>query len=134
MLVGSNKNKEQESSNTFLFFVVYNHLPMLPEQARRERFLAYAETLSKRFQLGILANMQEKPLWVLWKPEQDHQGNIHKRPYSPRGYPASIYKPRQWASLANVLEALAIGNFAGIGVMLPAPFVLLDLDAREDRP
>ena len=43
-------------------FVVYNHVPMAAEQARRERFIAYAETLGKRFQTGILANMQEKPL------------------------------------------------------------------------
>lgn len=107
---------------------------MLPEQARRERFTAYAETLQKRFQTGILANMQDKPLWVLWKPETDGQGTIHKRPYSPQGYPASIYKPRQWASLNNVLEAVATGNFAGIGIMLPAPYVLIDKDARDAAP
>lgn len=106
---------------------------MSPE-TRKEHFSAYAEILHKRFQTGILANMQGKPLWVLWKPEHDEQGNVHKRPYTPRNYPASIYKPRQWSSLDNVLEAVATGNFAGIGSMLPAPFVLLDLDAREDRP
>jgi primase-polymerase (primpol)-like protein len=107
---------------------------MQPEQTRRERFTAYAETLQKRFQTGILANMQEKALWVVWKPERDTQGNIHKRPYSPRDYPTSIYKPRQWASLANVLEALATGKFAGIGVMLPPPLVLIDKDATLDAP
>jgi len=109
---------------------------MLPEQTRRERFTTYAETLSKRFQKGILKNMQDKPLWVLYKLEKDEQGNIHKRPYTPRGYPASIYKPRQWASLANVLEVLATGNFhvAGIGIMLPAPYVLIDKDATPDAP
>ena len=107
---------------------------MMPENQRRERFTAYAETLSKRFQTGILANMQEKPIWVLWKPEKDTQNNIHKRPYTPRNYPTSIYKPRQWASLDNVLEVLATGNFAGIGMMLPTPFVLIDLDMREASP
>ncbi len=107
---------------------------MLPEQNRRERFTAYAETLSKRFQTGILANLQERSLWVVWKPEQDTQGNIHKRPFTPKGYPASIYKPRQWASVDTVLEALATGNFAGIGVMLPAPYVLIDKDATEEAP
>jgi primase-polymerase (primpol)-like protein len=70
----------------------------------------------------------------LYKLEQDERGNIHKRPYSPKGYPASIYKPRLWSSLDTVLEALALGNFAGIGIMLPAPFVLLDMDVREDTP
>jgi primase-polymerase (primpol)-like protein len=104
------------------------------EQTRAERYSTYAETLSKRFQTGILATMQEKPFWVLWKPEKDERGNIHKRPFSPQNYPTSMYKPRQWASLDNVLEALATGNFAGIGVMLPAPFVLLDKDATPDAP
>src|SRR5579859_4855396 len=112
------------------------HMSMTPEYNTRERFTAYAETLNKRFQTGILANMQDKPLWVLWKPEKDRQGNIHKRPYTPKDYPASIYKPRQWASLANALEVLATGNFhvAGIGIMLPAPYMLIDQDAREDAP
>jgi primase-polymerase (primpol)-like protein len=107
---------------------------MQPEQTRRERFTAYAETLSKRFQTGILANLQERILWVVWKPEQDTQGTIHKRPFTPKGYPASMYKPRQWASVDNALEALATGNFAGIGIMLPAPFVLIDKDATENAP
>lgn len=107
---------------------------MQPEQTRREHFTAYAETLHKRFQTGILATMQDKPFWVLWKKEPDQQGNIHKRPYTAKNYPASIYRPQQWASLASVLEALATGRFAGIGVMLPAPYVLIDKDAKEDAP
>ena len=47
-----------------------------------------------------------------------------------------MYKPRQWASLATVLEVLASGNFhvAGIGMMLPAPYILIDQDATEDAP
>src|SRR5436305_10162098 len=107
---------------------------MKPE--RRERFTAYAETLNTRFQSGILANLQEKPLWVLWKKETDQQGTSHKRPYTPRNYPASIYKPRQWASLANVLEVLATGNFhdSGIGMMFPVPYILIDQDATPDAP
>jgi len=109
---------------------------MSPEQTRREQFTAYAETLSKQFQTGILKTMQDKPLWVLWKREKDQQGNIHKRPYTPKGYPASIYKPNQWASVDNVLEVLATSNFhvAGIGIMLPVPYVLIDQDAKEDAP
>ncbi len=107
---------------------------MPPEVTRREYFTAYAERLSKRFQSGILANLQDRPLWVLWKPEKDEQGNIHKRPFTPKVYPASIYKPRQWASLNNTLEALATGTFVGIGVMLPAPFILIDKDAHEAAP
>jgi primase-polymerase (primpol)-like protein len=109
---------------------------MKAEQTRKERFSAYAETLHQRFRKGILGNMQDKSLWVLYKLEKDEQGNIHKRPYTPKNYPASIYKPRQWASLDNVLEVLATGNFhvAGIGIMLPAPYVLIDKDATSDAP
>src|SRR6266571_2063680 len=109
---------------------------MTAELTRQERFRAYAETLHQRFKTGILGNMQEKPLWVVYRLEKDEHGNIHKRPYSPRGYPTSIYKPRQWASLANVLEVLATGNFhvAGIGMMLPAPYILIDQDATPDAP
>jgi len=104
------------------------------ENTKGERFTTYAETLHQRFSKGILNNLQKKALWVLWKREQDKQGKIHKRPFTPKGYPASIYKPRQWASLAYALEALATGNFAGIGLMLPAPYVLIDKDAREAAP
>jgi hypothetical protein len=104
---------------------------MSSEQARAERYSIYAETLSKRFQMGILAGKQEKPLWVLWKAEKDRQGNFHKRPYTPKNFPASTYKPYQWASLETVLEAFATGNFAGLDIMLLAPFVLLDKDATS---
>lgn len=98
-----------------------------------ERAAKYAETLSKRFQTGILKSMQKKPLWGLYRMEQDDTGNWHKRPYSPRGYPISKSKPEQWTSLDNVLEALAQGRFqvSGIGILLPAPYVLIDLDAKE---
>ena len=78
--------------------------------------------------------MQEKPFWVVWKPEKDDRGTIHKRPYSPKNVATSIYKPHQWASLGSVLEAVATGNFARIGVMLPAPYVLIDKDARDAAP
>src|SRR5439155_7953771 len=100
----------------------------------REHFTAYAETLREHFNKGILKNMQDKPLWGLYKLEQDERGNIHKAPYHPKGYRISIYKSRSWSSLDTVLEALASGkfNFAGIGVMLPAPYILLDKDARDD--
>jgi primase-polymerase (primpol)-like protein len=110
---------------------------MSHEQGREERFTAYAETLRARFNKGILKNMQDKPWWVLWRPEQDATGNIHKRPYSPKGYPASMYKPRLWSSLDTVLEALASARIAGvrgIGIMLPVPYVLIDKDATEDAP
>ena len=99
-----------------------------------ERAAAYAETLSKRFQHGVLTSLQGKPLWSLWKAEPDEQGNIHKRPYSPRGYPLSTNKPEQWSSLATVLDAVASATFQvnGIGILLPAPYVLIDLDVKDN--
>ena len=81
--------------------------------------------------------MQDKPLWGLYTLEKDTQGNIHKRPFSPTGYPASISKLNQWSSPDNVLEALAnctVAGAAGIGILLPAPYVLLDKDATPDAP
>ena len=105
---------------------------MSPEHTKQERFTAYAETLRARFNKGILKNMQEKPLWGLYKLEQDERGNIHKAPYHPKDYRISIYKPRLWSSLDNVLEALSLGHFTGIGIMLPAPYVLIDKDVKPD--
>jgi hypothetical protein len=49
---------------------------MIPEHQQRESFIAYARTLCQYFVRGILANMQDKPLWVLWKPERDELGDI----------------------------------------------------------
>ncbi len=45
-------------------------IPMLNEN-RQERFTAYAETLHQRFKKGVLKTMQDKPLWCLYKLEQD---------------------------------------------------------------
>lgn len=98
-----------------------------------ERARTFAETLQKRFAAGVLRSMQDKSLWSLWKAEPDEQGNMHKRPYSPRGYPLSTNRPEQWSSLANVLDAVASATFQvnGIGILLPAPYVLIDLDVKD---
>jgi len=109
---------------------------MNTEQSFPERAQAYAQRLRAQFDTGILTTMQEKPLWCLYMLEADEKGNMHKPPYHPKGYKISVAKPRHWSSLDNVLEALASGQFpfAGIGIMLPAPYVLIDKDAREDAP
>lgn len=109
---------------------------MSAERPYQERARAYAETLSKRFHLGILNSMQEKPLWGLYRMEQDERGNWHKRPYQPNGRAASKNRPEHWSGLDNVLEAVALAKFrvSGIGILLPAPYVLIDLDAKEDAP
>lgn len=106
---------------------------MSVERPYAERAAAYAEILAKRFQTGILTSMQYKPLWGLYKVEQDDRGKWHKRPYQPNGRAASTNRPEQWASLDNVLEALSLAKFRvhGIGILLPAPLVLIDLDAKE---
>lgn len=98
-----------------------------------ERAQAYAETLSTRLKSGILKSFQDKSLWNLYKMEQDDTGNWHKRPYQPNGRPASTNMLQQWSSLDNVLEALAKATVwvDGIGILLPPPYVLIDLDAKE---
>src|SRR5579883_1218637 len=117
------------------FLFCYNKTrPMERIPTRQERFTAHAETLRAKFATGILKSMQQKPLWSLYRLEKDQQGNLHKRPYHPRGYPASIYKPRSWSSLDAVLEALATGTFSGIGIFLPDPYALIDVDTKEDAP
>ena len=107
---------------------------MKPEQTSRERCTAYAEKLHKRFQAGILKSMQKKPLWGLYVMEQDETGNWHKRPYQPNGRAASKNRAEHWNSLDNVLEALALAKFpvSGIGILLPAPYILIDLDAKDN--
>ena len=109
---------------------------MTAERSYKERAAAYADILAQRFQADILKSMQDKSLWGLYVMEQDDRGNWHKRPYQPNGRAASKNILRHWSSLDNVLEALSHGTFpvSGIGILLPAPYVLIDLDAREDRP
>jgi len=109
---------------------------MSAERPYAEKASAYAEGLYKRFQAGILKSMQGKPLWGLYKVEQDEKGNWHKRPYQPNGRAASTLTLAHWNSLDTVLEALALAKFpvSGIGMLLPAPYILIDLDAKEDAP
>jgi primase-polymerase (primpol)-like protein len=106
---------------------------MAAERPYAERAAAYAETLSKRFQTGILKSMQGKPLWGLYRMEKDDGGHWHKRPYQPSGKAASKNNLQHWNSLDTVLEALAQAKFpvSGIGILLPVPFILIDLDARD---
>ena len=56
---------------------------MKPEQTRQERFIGYAQILRERFTSGLLSQLQPLRQWVVWKPEQEARGNIHKVPYNP---------------------------------------------------
>jgi len=60
---------------------------------------------------------------------QDTQTAIYPKRLSRKHLQASTMGKSCYA-----LEALATGNFAGIGLMLPAPYVLIDKDAREAAP
>jgi primase-polymerase (primpol)-like protein len=89
--------------------------------------------MQERFDQGMLAELQPLSCWVVWKKEGDETGNIHKVPYNPKGYKASIKKPASWATLTEATQVFANGRYAGIGAMLTAPFVLIDLDHSYER-
>jgi putative DNA primase/helicase len=90
---------------------------MQDEQQRREHFTAYAATLQERFSKGMLAELQKRSQWVLWRKEPV-SGQQKHAPYNPKGYHASAIKPETWASLTAVLGVLKDGRYQGIGFML----------------
>jgi len=89
--------------------------------------------MQERFDQGMIAELQPLSCWVVWKKEADDRGNVHKVPYNPKGYKASIKKPHSWGTLTEALTAFASGRYAGIGVMLTPSFVLVDLDHSYER-
>lgn len=104
------------------------------EQQRREHFAAYAATLQERFSKGMLAELQKRPQWVLWRKEGIN-GQQKEAPYNPKGYHASAIKPETWASLAAVLGVLKDGYYDGIGFMLSPndPYCFVGLHRAYDR-
>src|SRR5438067_1891972 len=108
--------------------------PMKPEQTRREQFTAYAALLRERFQSDILAELQGLSQWVVWRSELE-DGKRKKVPYNPNHHlaHASVKIPNSWGTLDQALNALATGNYSGIGFMLTPPLVFCDLDYSFDR-
>jgi primase-polymerase (primpol)-like protein len=105
------------------------------EQTRQERFTTYAAYLRERFQTGLLAELQSVPQWVVWRAELDREGKVKKAPYNPnvRNAYASVKIPKSWGTLEQALNALATGNYSGIGFMITPPLVFIDLDHSYDR-
>jgi len=109
-------------------------IPMLPEN-RRERFTLYTTVLRERFLSGILAELQPLNQWVVWRGEIEN-GKKKKVPYNPN-YPflarTSVKIPKSWGTLNQALEALASGEYSGVGFMITPPLVFIDLDHSFDR-
>lgn len=109
-------------------------LAMIPEN-QRERFTAYAHMLKERFNSGILSQLQGLPQWVVWRSELE-DGKQKKVPYNPRYQRlthARVKLPKSWGTLDQALQALASGNYSGLGFMITPPLVMVDLDNSFDR-
>jgi len=108
---------------------------MKQEQGRQERFIAYTAALRERFASGVLSELQPLNQWVVWKGELE-EGKRKKVPYNPnyRLARASVKIPTSWGTLDQSLEALATGNYSGIGFMVTPPLVFIDLDHSLDKP
>ena len=70
----------------------------LEEQVKRELpgfTIGHAQILRERFTSGLLSQFRPLRQWVVWKPEQDMRGNVHKVPYHP-GYHFEV-DPLLWS-------------------------------------
>src|SRR5437879_2391688 len=72
--------------------------------------------------------LKEQPAWVVWQYQQVEE-DIKKPPFSPiTGKLASVSDPTSWSSFANAKRAYEDGQYAGIGFMLTAGIVGIDID------
>src|SRR5258708_17008455 len=74
------------------------------------------------------------PKGVVWRAEQE-DGKNKKVPYNPNHHLVreSVKIPKSWETLDQALQALASGNYSGVGFMIPPPLVMIDLDNSYDR-
>ncbi|SRR5258708_8679611 len=74
------------------------------------------------------------PQWVVWRAELE-DGKNKKVPYNPNHHlvRASVKIPKSWGTLDQALQALASGNYSGVGFMITPPLVMIDLDNSYDR-
>ena len=107
---------------------------MHPEQTRQERFTAYAALLKERFNAGYLSQLQGVPQWVVWRSELE-DGKQKKVPYNPHLHliRASVKISKSWGTVDQAVNALATGNYSGLGFMITPPLVMIDLDNSFDR-
>ncbi len=103
---------------------------MSTERSRQERATIYTTWLKERIeQKGILRELAGYPNFVVWRYRMV-DGQKKKPPFNPNTRePASPTDRATWGSVTSALEALATGNYHGIGFMLSqSPFTGIDLD------
>src|SRR6266567_6687406 len=103
---------------------------MNTERSRQERATLYATWLKERIeQKGILRELAGYPNFVVWRYRMV-DGQKKKPPFNPNtGEPASPTDRTTWGTIERALQAVATGNYQGIGFMLShSPFSGIDLD------
>jgi putative DNA primase/helicase len=105
---------------------------MKPVENRHEQFSKDILQLRDRFRFGMLSELQPLNQWVVWRGEIE-DGKQKKIPYNPHYHliRASVKIPKSWGSLQEALNALATGEYSGIGFMLKPPLVMIDIDHRD---
>jgi len=104
------------------------------QKAEQQRAIIYAAELQKRFDNGLLPELQTLRQWVVWKPALT-SGKLKKVPFNPNTHRyASVNEPASWGRLDSALSALTTGNYRGLGIMLTAddPICGIDIDHSHD--
>src|SRR5258708_17904315 len=74
-----------------------------------------------------LEELEARPQWVCWRKEQ-RKGKLTKVPYSAlTGSKAASDNPQTWATYAQAIYALHIGNYQGIGYVFDRDYTGIDL-------
>lgn len=76
---------------------------------------------------NIPAYFKSRTQWVMWKYVQRKQ-KYTKAPYQPNGRPAKSNDPSTWSDFQDCVEALASGQFDGIGFMFAKGDSLVGID------
>lgn len=83
--------------------------------------------------LAVPQELRDAARWVLWSLEE-RNGKPTKVPYAVNGHPASTVNPKTWCSFDTALDAYerAWGEFEGLGCVIAAPYIGIDLDKCRD--
>jgi primase-polymerase (primpol)-like protein len=103
---------------------------MSAERSRQETASTYAAWLKERFeQKGILRELAGYPNFIVWR-YREVGGQRKKPPFDPTTHrPASPTDSTTWGTLETALQALATGNYRGVGFILShSPYAGIDLD------
>lgn len=79
---------------------------------------------------NIPSELQALPQWIVWKYEDIGALKPTKIPYHPNGHHASVKDPTTWTTFKTCCEAVAYGNYSGIGFVFSDsdPYAFIDLD------